>query len=57
MARIEPDGTERNSKLYYDYTRQCWVVNGRVRTCNHPVHMKPTCCYSGEHAGELVGGE
>jgi hypothetical protein len=52
---MEADGTKRNSKLYYDYARQCWVVNGRVDVCHHPVHMKPTCCYSGEHANEWVG--
>jgi hypothetical protein len=52
---MEIDGTNRNGKLYYDYTRQCWVVDGRVGPCHHPKHMKPTCCYSGEHAGEWVG--
>jgi hypothetical protein len=38
--------------IWYDYTLQCWIRNGYVAPCGHPAHMKPTCCYAGQHAGE-----
>lgn len=37
---------------YYDYDKQCWIVDGKVAPCGHPDSMKPTCCYAGQHAGE-----
>ena len=37
---------------YYDYDRQCWVKNGRVKKCGHREVMKG--CYACAHAGELV---
>ena len=36
---------------YYDYTNQCWVVDGLIQTCNHPESMN--CgCYGKENAGK-----
>ena len=41
--------------LYYDYDRQCWVKDGRVKKCGHREVMKG--CYACAHAGECVKKE
>jgi hypothetical protein len=38
---------------YYDYDRQCWVVDGVVERCNHPANMNCKC-YGKRHAGEIA---
>lgn len=38
---------------YYDYTHQCWIVDGIVQRCGHPDAM-PCGCYGRQHEGERV---
>ena len=39
--------------LWYDYTNQAWVRDGRYVACSHPASME--CgCYGTAHAGELA---
>lgn len=40
----------------YDYTNQCWVIDGIIQPCNHPEHMGCTC-YGKIHAGETATKE
>lgn len=46
---------EVETGAYYDYDRQCWVVDGRVKKCGHREVMKG--CYACAHAGERVTRE
>lgn len=47
----------------YDYTNQCWIINGVIQDCNHPQAGERTIlgdifegcnCYGRAHAGEVV---
>ena len=43
--------------IWYDYTVQAWVEDGKYSACGHPVTMRAngaTCCYAGTHAGETA---
>lgn len=46
------DQTPAQPEPRYDYTRQCWIVDGKIAPCGHPAHLHPGCCYAGQHAGE-----
>ena len=41
---------------HYDYVNQCWIVNGRIESCNHPETMNCKC-YGKRHAGEIATNE
>lgn len=48
---LDDDGTCnlcQAAKLHYDYTRQCWIENGKVVGCAHPVSMGCKCPKAGE---------
>ena len=61
---MKPKQTVAQPPLAYDYTRQTWVHEYGVRfdgawlwqvsECGHPSSMRPGCCYTGGHAGEVV---
>jgi len=50
--------TEREvgGSYYYDYDHQCWVVDGKVESCAHPMTMNCKC-YGKLHAGETATNE
>ena len=39
--------------IWYDYTHQAWVVNGKYQDCGHPESMNCDC-YGRAHAGEVA---
>lgn len=45
----------RNGKVFngYDYTHQCWIVNGVVQRCGHPETMDCQC-FGKNFAGEIL---
>jgi hypothetical protein len=52
-TRLRTKG-DTSARTYYDYDRQCWIVDGVVDRCGHR-EKRPTC-YSCNHAGERVVG-
>jgi hypothetical protein len=45
--------TDIMESTHYDYVNQCWIVNGRIESCNHPETMNCKC-YGKLHAGETA---
>jgi len=44
---------ENDARVFYDYTNQAWIKDGKYVACGHPETMQCEC-FGRLHAGESV---